>query len=525
MRKRKYVIILCILNLIYSILISSFPILSSLIVDTAVKKNNNELLTHDLSTYFIIFISIVILLIGVYTLEQYLYYRFYLKMEYILKNKLYNKMLKTKTSSLATFNSGKIQQLYITDVDNIIKSNLDIIPAFFKHTTRILLAISILIFIDYKFLIIILICGIIGFFAMKVYSKLIRPKHKYVLEQEGNINSFIGESIDNIKMLKTNYSYVEANTLYNQLLDKQLITKRKRNHIILIGNSGMFVLSYILGVFTICYGAYFISIALMTYGTLIALIQLLNNIQNPVLSLSSLLNSYNYSKTSIERIKEFMNLEEDDTNQIKTFDKIIFDNVSFSYDKIIHSNLNFEINKKDTVMLSGPSGIGKSTIFLLLLGFIKPNDGKIYIESNGEKKDLDETARSLFSYVPQENLLFSGTILENIKLLSNKDNLDDIINALKLVNIYDEILSMPSRLDTKLLERGSGLSLGQIQRIIIAIAILNDKEIFMLDEFSSQLDSKNEEIIINNIMKLNKTVIFITHKDIKIENAKIIRLE
>ena len=156
---------------------------------------------------------------------------------------------------------------------------------------------------------------------------------------------------------------------------------------------------------------------------------------------------------------------------------------------------------------------------MLVLGFISPNSGNILVDS---KYEISE-CKSLFSYVPQENILFSGTIRDNIYILTGR-NADDAISALKLANVYDELLELDG-LDTILKSRGSGLSIGQIQRILIAIAILRDAPILLLDEFSSALDKANEEIIINNLRKIGKTILYITHRDAVFESSKTILLE
>ena len=130
----------------------------------------------------------------------------------------------------------------------------------------------------------------------------------------------------------------------------------------------------------------------------------------------------------------------------------------------------------------------------------------------------------MFSYVPQENILFSGTILDNLYILTGKRE-EEIKDALIKANIYDEIMALPDGLNTKLNERGQSLSLGQIQRLLIAASILKDNPILLLDEFTSSLDSDNEDEIINNLIKLNKTIIYITHRDKKIDKNKIINLQ
>ena len=133
--------------------------------------------------------------------------------------------------------------------------------------------------------------------------------------------------------------------------------------------------------------------------------------------------------------------------------------------------------------------------------------------SNGKKYPLSNVY-GLFSYVVQDNILFSGTVRENIALFVNDANEEKIVEALKTACIYDELMQKEKGLDTPLYERGGGLSLGQIQRILLAINLLLDKEILLLDEFTSSLDKNTENQIVNNLLAINKSKMIITHHDL-----------
>ena len=162
-------------------------------------------------------------------------------------------------------------------------------------------------------------------------------------------------------------------------------------------------------------------------------------------------------------------------------------------------------------------------MFNLILGFISPQEGSIDIYSNNHVYPSKQ-CRELFSYVSQENILFSGTIEDNIKLFVPNYNEKELINALKLACIYDEIMEKPLKMKTIINERGNGLSLGQIQRVLLAISILQNKPILLLDEFTSALDKELEKRIVINVSKLNKTKIIITHRDISLSEARTIVL-
>ncbi|MGM9969671.1 MAG: ABC transporter ATP-binding protein [Anaeroplasma sp.] len=523
-KEKKYTIILSCILILDTIFLLSIPILCSNLVNKAIESidNSNINLIYDALLLLIPGISMVFLKI----LYNYLYSAFSLKLEKKYKEILYKELLSKRLAELKKIHVGKIELLYNQDVVNIIKNKLNTIPQMIKEVSRVLLAILILAFIDYKYLILIILLGFIGFIFSKIYSSISRKLHKEVLEKEGKLNSFIIETNSQLKLIQAYDSNEYINNYFLNINSEVIKIKKKRNNFVYGANSGLYAFITFLYLFTICYGALSISKGL-SYGNVLALIQLLSNIQNPFLSFSSLINNYNLAKASDTRLKNVLDLPNcDNTLKIDDFDSIVFENVSFSYDneKQIINDLSFEINKNDIVLLSGPSGIGKTTVLMLLMGFLEPTSGRIYLKNNNKIINIDLKTRGLFGYVPQENIIFSGSIIDNIYVLTGKGR-EDAIRALKLANVYDEIMTLPSGLDTILGERGSGLSLGQIQRILIAIAILKDSKILLLDEFSSALDSDNEDIIINNLKELNKTIVYITHRNKTIDNKKVITLK
>ena len=160
--------------------------------------------------------------------------------------------------------------------------------------------------------------------------------------------------------------------------------------------------------------------------------------------------------------------------------------------------------------IKGRSGQGKTTLFKLLLGLYTKDSGSLTIDES----EITAAHRKLFAYVPQGNMILSGSIRENIAL--NRENLTDeeLISACKTAEIYDYISSLPKGFDTKLSERGAGLSEGQIQRLAIARALVSSCPILLLDESTSALDEKTERAVLGNLSRLkDKTILLITHRD------------
>lgn len=511
---KKKIGFISLLNIIYSALLVSISFISRELIDKATLSKTQEVLIIGA-----ILVGVIILQILIKIVSQALYYRVSVKYELALKKSFFADVEKKKTADLSKYHSGEIINLFTNDTRNIVDFETNVIPTTCQQISRFCFALVALIIMSVDFFLVLLGVGVIAFIFAKVYIKKVKTYQRKTSESDGVIQSYAQESVENIKIIKS-YNAIE-NSLkhFDSLASENALIKGKKNRLLLFGNSGVnaiFNLSYI---FALIYGGYAISKEMITYGTVVALLQLVNHFESPFITLSSSLSKYGMYLSSKERIKKVSNLEnEEEAISITSFDKIVFDNVTFSYDKLIHKNLSFEVNKGEKVLLKGPSGTGKTTLFMLLLGFITPDSGSIYIVKDNGKINVSEKTRSLFSYVPQENILFSGTIIENINLLTNSTK-EEIINALKQAQIYDEIMAMPKKLDTVLKERGSGLSLGQIQRILIAISILKNNPVMLLDEFSSALDRTNEKEIITNLSTLNKTIIYITHRDMNLDDC------
>jgi ATP-binding cassette subfamily B protein len=243
-------------------------------------------------------------------------------------------------------------------------------------------------------------------------------------------------------------------------------------------------------------------------------------------SMSGLVPEFYSMIASAERLMELENLgdepsstsselvNEDLSTLYKRFKQISFDKVSFGYDSdLILDNATAVIRKGELVAVAGPSGIGKSTTMKLILGLIEPQSGKITLDFDNTSVNIGCEFRRLFAYVPQGNMVLSGTIGENIGFCRPEATEVELINAAKKAMLWDFISTLPEGLNTHIGERGLGLSEGQVQRLAVARAILSDAPILLLDEATSALDEVTEAELIHNIRSLkNKTCIFISHK-------------
>ncbi|MEO0086675.1 MAG: ABC transporter ATP-binding protein [candidate division WOR-3 bacterium] len=258
-----------------------------------------------------------------------------------------------------------------------------------------------------------------------------------------------------------------------------------------------------------------------TIGTLVLFFSYIIRLFQPLRGLSDLLNVFQRAIAAGERIFTLKKMEKEEEVYLKEMPKkleksIRFVNVNFSYvaDVPVLHNINFEIKKGEKVALVGETGSGKTTIISLLLGFYQPTNGEIFIDDLPYSQIPKSWIRKLISYVPQEIILFPGSVLDNLRLFNEEIDEEKVIEATKRVKIYERIKEFPEGFNTNILERGINLSLGERQLLSFARAMVFEPEIIILDEATSSVDPYTELLIQEGLFELwkGKTAIVIAHR-------------
>ena len=508
---------LLLFNAIFSILSILFAFNIKEIIDSAtVYKSTQRLISFGVSISLIVLLQFALRVI-INGLTEHI--RGKLEMEY--KSHLFSQILVKKQDKINAYHSGELLNILTADVSVVADGVSTIIPTVVSAGVRLISAVIALIILDWIFAVAFTVAGLLVFLVITLIRGKLKNLHKSAQESDGKVRSFMQECIENliaVKVFSVNDKIERKNSSLQQ--DNFKIKMIRKNYSVIGHATYNFIFSagYL---FALIYGGNKILNGFLSYGELSAILQLVNNVQVPFASLSNVLPKYYAMIASTERLMDIENLESEnndgDFNEVKTYEKlksIKIENASFSYgrEKVL-TDLNLQINKGDFVVIEGSSGIGKSTLIKLLLGVYPLTDGKMVFDTLDGEIELSPKTRKAFSYVPQTNMLFSGTIKENVTFINEKASAEEIDNALNVSCVTEFIKELPEGVNTFVGEQGLGLSQGQIQRIAIARALLSNAPIILFDEATSALDGETEKRVLDNLGKLkNKTLIIISHK-------------
>ena len=467
------------------------------------------------------------------------------KIEMRMKQGVFAKVLRKQYQEVSKVHSGEILNRLTSDIDIVVGGIVSLIPQAISMLTKIVAGVFVLFSIDARFTGLVLCVGGLVCVFSRIYSRHFKYLHKEVQRTNGVVRSYMQECFENLIVIKSFVNESAVGGKLNEFQQENYKIRIKRNTISNFANTMVYVL-FTAGYYAaLAWGALQISVGAMTFGTLTAFLQIIQQIKAPFRNVSGLIPQYYSMQASAERLMELEEMTDEQAESkildvmqfYRDFMGIVVDNVTFSYtegEKVLE-NVSLRVEKGELLAIVGESGIGKSTLVKLFLHLMPCSEGKLYLETVSEKIEIDAGTRNVFSYVPQGNMIMSGTIRENITFCNPKVTDAEIQRAAEVACIWDYIETLPQGLDTVLKERGEGLSMGQIQRIAIARAILDDAPILLLDECTASLDKETEWNVLQNLKKMNtKTIICISHtaagirccdRAVKIENKKFIEVK
>lgn len=502
-----------------SVMLMAFPFFAGKLLDVASGKELPYLNSLN---------SIAYLLLGILLIQSFFsftrVYTFAIVSERSLadvRNAVYAKILWLPVSFFDSRRVGELTSRISADVATLHDTFTVTFAELIRQLLTLFIGIGVIFYFAPKLTVFMLLTFPLIVVLALVFGRAIRTLSREVQDKLAETNVIVEESLQGIMVVKAFTNEQFETNRYGKALNHvvQIALKSARYR-------GFFISFVVFALFggivaVVWYGATLVQQGEITIGDLLSFVLYTTFIGGSIAGLGDIYAQIQRSIGASERILELIELQDEkseSTSSFKLKGKLSFTNVQFSYpsrpDYQVLTNLSFEIEAGEKIALVGQSGSGKSTIINLLLRFYSPSSGTIYADDKNISTYALSDFRSNVGIVPQEVLLFGGSIQENIAYGNPKASEEEILEAARKANAYEFIQRFPEGFKTLVGERGVKLSGGQRQRIAIARAILKDPCILVLDEATSSLDAESEALVQDALEKLmeGRTTVIIAHR-------------
>ena len=441
--------------------------------------------------------------------------------------RLFRRLLDNRWTGREERHTGDILNRLIRDSNDVTNTIAETVPDALSVLTRFCGAFVFLHSMDSHLAYLLALILPVFLILSRFYVRKMRTITRQIRDTESNVHSILQESILHRILLKT---LERVSTMTDKLNDMQTtLCQQVRHRTVFSSFSGMllnvgFASGYLV---TFLWGANRLHDGSITYGMMLAFIQLVGQIQGPFRDMTKFVPVIISAFTAAERLMELEEVPTEEQGTPVRFPQgagLRITDVSFRYDatsRNVLSHFTYDFPPGSRTAILGETGTGKTTLIRLILALLHPTEGCVEMYADGQVCPVSALTRCNLIYVPQENTLFSGTIRDNL-LLGRPDATEAEMEEVLRTACADFVFTLPDGMDSRIGEGGTGLSQGQAQRVSLARALLRDGSIFLLDEATSALDTETEAQLLQNLTQHihpHQTLIFITHRQAVVEHC------
>ena len=501
---------LCILSVLLSVLQVGMALVFQYVIDAVLTQNGQAF------QWTVLLIADLVLQVVVYGTESWFTGSTTDRFAADLRTKLMESAVFCGDSRLEAYHSGQLLSRGMEDVRSLCDGVVQALPALIGQITRLVAAFCAVLLIYPAVASVLVAAGTVVLAGVALLRPVLKKQQRAVRSAEEKVMSTMQVDLQQLELIQSMDIQVQILVRYGKQQDRSL-RARFRQRCWSVSSNGIVNTASLLGTGALLlWGAGRVAAGVLSYGSLTALIQLLNQFRAPVLGLSGLWTRFVYIEVCTERLELLLSAPEDKPAKREPFspESVVFENVTFCYqgeDHPVFENFSIELPLDGWTALGGFSGRGKSTLFKLMLGLYQPQQGRVYLKTAQGDIPCGSDTRHIFAYVPQDYALFSGTVKENLLLVAPDADSEKLRQVLELAKA-EFVWEMTAGENTVLRENNTGLSKGQIQRLAIARAILMDRPVLLLDECTSALDADTENAVLHNLRSTGKAAILVTHR-------------
>ena len=484
-------------------------------IDVTIRTGTDQ----DVANMVILLISLVVTAILLRQLNYYLTTKANTHQSNTIRLRVFSSLFRRQMYE-DQLHSGDVTSRLSKDIDTVADVTTSLLPQFIVTGVQLTGAFLLMYSMDARLaLALLLVTPLVVAFG-KLFAHRLRDMTLDIRKQESTIQMQVQESMEHNAVLRSLGSEQWVTGRLSDMQDQLMGRVLRRTRFTVVSRlllAFTFSLGYLVA---FIWGGLQLRAGVITFGVMTSFLQLVGQIQHPILNMLGMMPQFFYAMASIDRLEELTKCppQEPATGQEMLVGPlgIRVSNVSFTYasgDREVLHHFSYDFLPSSKTAIMGKTGVGKTTLFRLLLGFIKPDSGRMLIYSNSEVCAIGKETRTNFVYVPQGNTLLSGSVRLNLQLAKPDASEQEMLQVLHAA-CADFVLDLPDGLDSEIGERGRGLSEGQAQRIAIARGLLRPGNVWLFDEVSSSLDESTERELFERLFATypDKTMIFVTHR-------------